>query len=49
MVTGFHEEFFDQLRTAERNRLEFEIVRKPITNDQIVSVTKSVLDGPSIC
>ncbi len=46
IVTAFHGEFFEGLRAAEKDGIDFEVVRKPISADQIVMVTKSVLEGP---
>lgn len=46
IVTAFHKEFFDQLRVAEEEGVRFELLRKPLSSDQIVLITKSILDSP---
>ena len=46
IVTAFHEEFFDQLKSAEKDGLEFELLKKPIGGDQLVAAVKSALEGP---
>ena len=46
IVTAFHREFFDQLQSAIDDGMEFEVCKKPITNDQIVLLVKSALEGP---
>lgn len=46
IVTAFHKEFLDQLNQAMEDGIDFEVLQKPIGNDQIVLVTKSILEGP---
>lgn len=48
IITAFHKEFFDQLKKAKEDGLKFEIAHKPIGSDQIILVTKSILEGPII-
>lgn len=43
IVTGFHKEFFDQLRQAEREGTDFELLQKPVTEEQITMVARSIL------
>jgi len=45
IVTAFHKEFFGGLKSAGEDGLDFEVVKKPIGSDDIVLVTKSVLEG----
>ena len=45
IVTAFYEEFFDRLDQALREGIEFEVLRKPISADQIVLFVHSVLEG----
>ena len=45
IVTAFYGEFFDQLRIAEKEDIDFEIMRKPIGGDGIRLVTRSILEG----
>lgn len=44
IVTAFYKEFFNQLRTAREEGLQFEILSKPIDSVQILSVTKDILE-----
>jgi DNA-binding response OmpR family regulator len=46
IITAFYEEFFDELKVAEKDGLAFELVRKPLGSDQIVMISKSILEGP---
>ena len=45
IVTAFHKEFFEGLKSAGEDGLDFEVVKKPIGSDDIVLVAKSVLEG----
>ena len=49
IITAFYKEFADELKNAEKERLTFELIKKPIRSDQILLVTKSVLEGPIAC
>ena len=44
IVTAFYKEFFNQLKDAREEGLQFEILSKPIDSTQILSVTKDILD-----
>jgi len=46
IVTAFYGEFFEQLKDAEKDNIDFEIMRKPIGGDGIRFVAKSILEGP---
>ncbi len=46
IVTAFYGEFFDQLRSVEKDGISFEVMKKPIGTDEIALVTRSVLEGP---
>ncbi len=46
IITAFYKEFFDEIKTVEKEGLAFEMIKKPIVDDQIVAVTKGVLEGP---
>jgi two-component system response regulator PilR (NtrC family) len=46
IVTAFYEEFFDQLKSVEEGGINFDVLRKPVGADEILLVTKSVLEGP---
>ena len=43
ILTAFYKEFFGQLKELEEDGIEYEILNKPIGSDQIVFLTKSVL------
>lgn len=46
IITAFHEEYFDQLKAAEEDGIDFELLKKPFDSEQLILVTKGVLDGP---
>lgn len=46
IITAFHEEYFDQLKAAEQDGIDFELLKKPFDSEQLILVTKGVLDGP---
>jgi CheY-like chemotaxis protein len=48
IITAFYEEYFDELKRAEKNGLNFELMRKPIGGDDIVMVAESVLESPTV-
>ena len=48
IITAFHQEFFGPLEEAKAAGLSFELFRKPMGSDQIVMLTKSVLDEPIV-
>ena len=45
VVTAFHKEFIDQLRIAAEEEYEFEVMQKPIESQDLVRVTKAILEG----
>ena len=45
IVTAFHAEFLDKLNNAAKDGIDFEVIDKPIGSDQILSLTKGVLEG----
>ena len=45
IVTAFHKEFFEGLKSAGEDGIDFEVVKKPIGGDDIVLVAKSALEG----
>lgn len=47
IITAFHTEFVDQIQTMLKETIKFEIIRKPISADTIVAISKSVLEGPT--
>ena len=46
IVTAFHKEFLDQLKSVREDGIGFELMQKPIGSDKIVLLTNSVLEGP---
>ncbi|HUT42691.1 MAG TPA: response regulator [Desulfobacterales bacterium] len=46
IVTAFYKEFFEGLKVASDDGLDFELLKKPIGGDEIVLVARSVLEGP---
>jgi len=44
IVTAFYQEFFNELKVAREEGLQFEILSKPIDSGQILSVTKDILE-----
>jgi two-component system response regulator HydG len=45
IITSFHEEFFDQLKDTENEGIDFQVLRKPLSRDQILLITQGVLKG----
>lgn len=45
IITAFHVEFLDKLKNATKDGIDFEIIDKPIGSDQILSLTRGVLEG----
>ena len=45
IVTAFHKEFFEGLKKAGEDGMDFELVKKPIGAAHIVLVAKSALEG----
>lgn len=43
IVTAFHREFFDELIQARQEGLRFELLRKPLERQQIISITADIL------
>ena len=48
IVTTFHWKFLDELKEAERDGIDFEVLTKPIGNYEVTFVTRSVLEGPEL-
>jgi DNA-binding NtrC family response regulator len=44
IVTAFYKEFFNQLKAAREEGLQFEILSKPIDSTHILSVTRDILE-----
>jgi len=48
IVTAFHAAFTDQLKKAAEDMVDFELLKKPLSANQIVSITRGILDGATI-
>lgn len=48
IVTAFRPDYLDELAQAARDGLRFGIASKPLTSDQIRTITHSVLEGPEV-
>ncbi len=46
IFTAFYKEFFEELKIARKEMLSFEILKKPIGADLIVTLTKLILGQP---
>ena len=45
IVTAFYAEYFEPLRAASEEGLNFELLQKPIGSDQLILVAKGALEG----
>lgn len=45
IVTAFHREYFGELIKARHEGLMFELLSKPLERDQIIAITRGILDG----
>jgi DNA-binding NtrC family response regulator len=45
IITAYYGEYAEQLNQAKKTGLKFELMMKPLTMDQIVSLTRGILDG----
>ncbi len=43
IVTAFHKEFLEQLKSVAKDGVDFELLHKPIGMDQIIEVTNAIL------
>ena len=48
IITAFHKEFMDELKSAVDDGISFEILQKPIGSEQIVLTVRSIFEGPAI-
>ena len=48
IVTAFHKEFFQQLVGVRAEKLDFNLLMKPVGRDQIIAVTRGILEGAEI-
>lgn len=49
IVTAFHKEFIDQLRVAAEEGYEFEVMQKPLGSQDLIRITKAILEGAGAC
>jgi DNA-binding NtrC family response regulator len=45
IATAFHREYFKDLVKARNEGLAFELLSKPLERDQIIAITRGILDG----
>ncbi|MBC8440414.1 MAG: response regulator [Deltaproteobacteria bacterium] len=48
IITAYYGEFADQLTKAQADGLNFELMMKPLTMDQIVCLTRGILEGSTL-
>ncbi len=48
IITAFYGEFAEQLTAVQADGLNFELMMKPLTMDQIINLTKGILEGSAI-
>ena len=46
IITAFWGEFTEELRQAKQEGMEFELMKKPLTMGQLVTLTRGILEGP---
>jgi len=46
IFTAFHKEFLEELKIARKEMLSFEVLKKPVGADLIVTLTKLILGQP---
>jgi CheY-like chemotaxis protein len=47
IITAFHDEFIAQLKKAEEEGLDFDVLRKPFDRRQLITAAKGILEGPT--
>jgi DNA-binding response OmpR family regulator len=48
IITAFHKEFFEPLQLVAKERINFEVMQKPIGMDKIVMTSRGILEGPQV-
>lgn len=48
IITAYYGEFADQLSQAQADGLNFELMIKPLTSDQMVCLTRGILEGSTL-
>ena len=46
IITAFYGEYFAELKAAQADDIDFEVLKKPISSDEIALIAKAVLEGP---
>jgi len=44
IITAFYGDYFPELQKAIEDKIDFEVLRKPLNNEQIILFTKSMLN-----
>ncbi len=45
IITAFHQEFFDQLKKAKEDKLDFELLQKPVDSEKLVAIVRAIFEG----
>jgi len=48
IVTAFHDEFLIKLKKLDHDNIKYELFKKTIGSKRLLSLVKSVLDGPQV-
>ena len=48
IVSAFYEDFAEELKNIKGKHLDFEILIKPLEREQIIKITRNILDGPGL-
>ncbi len=46
IITAFYEEYLIEIKSVEKEGLTFDLIKKPIRDNEILLTTKSILEGP---
>jgi CheY-like chemotaxis protein len=47
IITAFQDKFFAQLKKAEADGMDFEVLHKPFDRGQLITATRGILEGPT--
>lgn len=45
IITAFHQEFLDQLKSAKKDQLDFELLQKPVDSEKLVAIVRAIFEG----
>lgn len=48
IITAYYGDFAEQLRKAQEEGMDFELMRKPLTSAQLVGLTRGILEGAAV-